>query len=438
MIMRYNRRKERGFSLLEMLLTTMIVSGLLVAVFNLLEDYAEKRLAESTAEYMENIALAVEDIIADPLYFQAAYDAADARPGDILELSLTDLTTGFGTIPGSTRLNENIRNRTPMGSEINILLRIADNPVDTTDSQAMEILVTTSEPIIDERARRAASAAGPYGGLLRDAGEPIRSSFASWRVTMADLAGTDWANGVAATPPVMNETAYLVHYRHMSFDESAGDYMFRVSVPGRPELNRMYTNLNMGTHNIMGTDNFDLSGNLDLQGRAMINGNARIQGNTIIERGNVTAANRYHADSIIVNGAGGGVTGNLTVDDAININLLNLSGQLNAQTAEFREGVDTTNQITADNILLQDGINSSGSINATRLQGNGSNPDIVIQGQMNASDYRTETLTVQSGNVGTLDTITDANLSVNGELRANDIGLGGVNVTTFGVCDRGC
>ena len=71
-------RQRKGFSLVEMLLTIMVVTGLLIAVFELLEDYVEKELAVATADYMENIALAVQDIVEDPAYFQEAYALADA------------------------------------------------------------------------------------------------------------------------------------------------------------------------------------------------------------------------------------------------------------------------------------------------------------------------------------------------------------------------
>ncbi|PCI01888.1 MAG: hypothetical protein COB76_00265 [Alphaproteobacteria bacterium] len=435
---RTHTRTQGGFSLLEMLLTVMIVSGLLVAVFNLLEEYAEKQLAESTAEYMENIALAVEDILVDPILFQQAYALADARPSDVLELSLNDLTSGFDGIPASTRLNENIRNRTPMGSEIDVILRIADNPAIDTDAQAMEIIVATRTPIIDERARRAAIAAGPYGGLLRDDNAPIESSFASWAVNLADLAGTAWVAAVAAEPPVENETAYLIHYRHMSFEESAGDYMFRISIPGRPELNRMFTNLNMGTHNIMGTDNFDIGGDLTLEGRALVNGDMRVVGATRINEGTVTAGQRIRSGSMTVNGTGGGVTGHLTVDDSVNISRLNISGQLNANTAELRQGLDTTNQVTVEDLQLLSGVASAGSVNATRLQGSGGSPNITVQGQINASNLTTNILAVQGGNVGTLDTIAAGDVIIGGELRAQNIGLGDANISTFGACDRGC
>lgn len=432
------QKNNHGFSLLEMLLTTMVFTGLLVAVFNLLEEYAEKRLAQSTSDYMENIALAVEDILSNPLYFQEVYALADARPSNVLEISLNDLTSGFGTIPASTRLNEDIRNRTPIGSGVDVLLRIADNTAIDTDAQAIEILVATDEPILDERVRRAATAAGPYGGVLNSAPGIIQSSFASWGVNLTDLAGTTWAAQVASTPPVANEESYLVHYRHMSFEESAGDYMFRISVPGRPELNRMFTNLNMGSHNIMGTDNLNLSGSLSLEGRAIINGDARVTGNTTINEGDVIASNRVTTANVIVNGTGGGVTGNFSVDDTINIGQVNLNGQLNAKTAELRLGVDSTGQITADKILMSGGIGSAGRINATRLQGSGGSPTVTVAGQMNASNLTTDALTIQNGNVGTLDTVASGDVSVGGELRANNIGMGTLNVNTFGTCDRGC
>lgn len=434
-----NRTHNKGFSLLEMLLTTMVVSGLLVAVFNLIEDYMEKQLAQNTADYMENIAMAVEDILSDPVHFQEAYNLADARPSNILELSLSDLVNGFGGVPASTRLNENIRNRTPLGAEIDVLMRISDNPSINTDSQSMEILVASHEPVILERARRAASAAGAYGGLLIDQADPIRSAFAGWRVNLASLAGTGWANAVSAEPPVENESAYLVHYRHVSFDESAGDYMFRVYVPGRPELNRMYTNLNMGTHNIMGADNLNLSGDLTLEGRAMVNGNMNVNGNVAMNQGDVIAGQRFSAGNVVVNGAGEGVRGNLTVDDSINISRVNLGGQLNAKTAELRAGVNSSGEITVDQLALQGGIGNAAQINATSLYGTGgSGPDLTIQGQMNAANYVTDGLNVQNGNVGTLDTIVEENAIVSGTVNSGNFGLNNVSVTTFGVCDKGC
>lgn len=428
----------KGFSLVEMLLTVMVVMGLLVAVFNLLEDYAETELARSTTKYMENIALAVQDIIDDPVYFQEVYAQANARPSDVLELTMADLVDGFGAIPGSTRLNENIRNQTPIGSEVTIMLRIADNPASDNDVQALEIIVATMDLILDERVRRAATEAGAYGGMLRDGSNQVTSAFASWSVNVNDLAGTAWAGRVAANPPTTEDGAYLVHYRHASFEDAAGDYMFRISIPGRPELNRMYTDLNMGTHNIMGTDNLNLSGNLTLDGGAMINRSVVTGGNTTVNKGDVIAGGRFQANSMQIKGTGSGVTGTLGVDDSINISRVNLNGVLNAETAELRGGVTSSSTLTTTALALRGGVTRAGQINATNLHGSGAKPDVIISGQLNSSRFNTQTLNVQNGNVGVLDAKIGGNATIGSRLNAPNIGFGNASVGTFGTCDEGC
>jgi type II secretory pathway pseudopilin PulG len=433
---KYNSNK--GFSLVEMLLTVMVVTGLLFAIFNLLEDYAEKELAQSTAEYMDNIALAVQDVIDDPLHFQTVYALADARANDVLEVTLNQVINGYDTIPASTRLNENVRDRNPLGAQIAILMRIADNPASTTDVQAMEIIVATTDRINDERLRLAATASGPYGGSVRVDGDPIESAFATWSLNPADFTGTNWANEMTANPASIDDGGYLVHYRYTSFEDSAGDYMFRVSIPGRPELNRMYGTLNMGGHNIMGADNVTTANDLILDGRALVNGQMRVGGNTSIQQGDVVAGNRFSTNNMAVRGLGGGVTGNLNVDDSITVQNLNLIGNLNAETANFRQGLNSTGNIATQQIEYQNGTTQTGRLNVTSLQGNGAGMNVDITGQLNASNFSTQNMTVQSGNVGTIDTVISNNLRVEGDVESTGMILNNLNVQTFGACDNGC
>lgn len=438
-MMRKNINKK-GFSLVEMLLTVMVVTGLLVAVFELLEDYVEKELAIATADYMENIALAVQDIVESPEYFQEAYALANARPSDTLELSFNDLVNGFGTIPASTRLNASVRERNPMGAGISVLLRIADNPADLTDIQSFDILVATNERIIDERLRRAATESGGYGGLIREAGDPIRNAFSSWEIPVSNFSGTTWANTVSTVPASIDEGGYLAHYRHVSFEDIAGDYMFRVSVPGRPDLNRMYTTLNMGNNNIMGTDNLDLSQDLNLRGQALVNGNVAVGGATRIQQGDVYAGQRFSATHAVVRGTGAGRTGNLTVDDSINMGRANMTGQINANEATMLGGLNTSNQVDSTIVRMHGGIASAGRIQATTLTSGGgaSRPNVNVSGTYAASDLRTGTLNVTAGNVGVMGALAQGSGSITGNVSAPVIGVDNLRVGTFGLCNRGC
>lgn len=432
-------RQRKGFSLVEMLLTIMVVTGLLIAVFELLEDYVEKELAVATADYMENIALAVQDIVENPTYFQEAYALADARPSDTLELSFNDLVEGFGTIPGSTRLNEMVRDRNPMGASISVLLRISDDPSDMSDVQAFDILVATNELIIDERLRRAATAAGGHGGLIREGSNSIRNAFASWEIPVNNFSGTAWASTVMSEPASIEEGGYLAHYRHVSFEDIAGDYMFRVSVAGRPDLNRMYTNLDMGSNNIMGTDNFALSNDALLKGQAIVDGNVSVAGATRINQGDVYAGQRFVANSAVVRGVGGGITGNLTVDNSIEIGSLDLSGQLNAENATMRGGFSTSNQVDTTKVYLYDGISSVGSgIQTKALISATGTTDIRSLGQVSTADLHAATLSVSSGTIGAENIVATGATYISGRVLSPTVASDDLAVGTFGACDKGC
>jgi hypothetical protein len=211
---------------------------------------------------------------------------------------------------------------------------------------------------------------------------------------------------MTANPASIDDGGYLVHYRYTSFEDSAGDYMFRVSIPGRPELNRMYGTLNMGGHNIMGADNVTTANDLILDGRALVNGQMRVGGNTSIQQGDVVAGNRFSTNNMAVRGLGGGVTGNLN--------------------------------IATQQIEYQNGTTQTGRLNVTSLQGNGAGMNVDITGQLNASNFSTQNMTVQSGNVGTIDTVISNNLRVEGDVESTGMILNNLNVQTFGACDNGC
>jgi Tfp pilus assembly protein PilE len=121
-----NIKHSQGFSILETLLTTVVVIGILLAIFNFFEDYAEKVLAKSTAKYFNSVSDAVEEMINNKNYFNIIYAMADAETNDILELNLNDLINGFGLVPNdiapSTVLNANLRQQTPLKTGVNIMV----------------------------------------------------------------------------------------------------------------------------------------------------------------------------------------------------------------------------------------------------------------------------------------------------------------------------
>ena len=96
-------------------------------------------------------------------------------------------------------------------------------------------------PIQPADAPRIASEAGAEGGTINTANNTAQGSYGGWSVSM---------NGYAN--PGAGHLAALVAY---SGGQLQSDYLYRVAVPGQPQLNTMQTNLNMGNNNVQNANN---------------------------------------------------------------------------------------------------------------------------------------------------------------------------------------
>jgi len=435
-----------GFSLLEMLLTVFIVAGLFIAILNVLQSYGERMLAKSTAEYIQTVSKSVDNILAIPAYYQALYRDADASPNNIIEIPFNNLINGFTTtsvpniaIPSSDILSAQYSNFTPLKTTISVILRVADN----VNGQAMEMMIVTNDRIENAKIERAADFLDGYGGVL-DNTSSANSSFAAWSIPFASFAGTVWSATVLSNPPSNANGIYLVYYKHRPFDDIAGDYLYRQAVLGKPELNRMYSALNMGNNNILGVDDLNTQGDLDVSAKVIINGNMRVGGNAILENSDLTAGELFSARNATIRGTGGGTTGNLNVQGNSNIDRLRSSARLEAQQASFEAGFDTSSDLRVDTAKVTNNITSQQNINVTNLSstagagGNGLN--IISGGQFNADSVTvTGGFNVNGSNdVGTLNAIARQNATFNGGVRADTISIGTLNTATFGRCDNGC
>ena len=438
-----NSSTQKGFSILETLLTTAVVVGVLLVVFNLFEDYAEKTLVRSTAKYLDDISLAVEEIVNDETYFNILYTLADAETNDVLELSINNLINGFGVvpnnIPASTILNSNVRQETPLKTGVEIMVRVADNPAITTDANALEIIIITDERVLVSRARSVASELGAYGGHYIDAADNIRNSFRSWEVDPAVLNDSTWAGLAATNPPSQANGAYIVHYKHKSYEDIAGDYLYRDLVVGSPELNQMNTDLNLGENNIVGVDNLEIDNDLTLGANAIVNGSVNISNATFTES-NFTAENQMTTGNALIRGNGSGVRGNFSVENSLSITNFSANGSVSANNATFSNGISTTGEVRSNGRLEFEQGFQANSVSVGNLRGrSGTTFDVNVGGDLKAADLTTNRLAVGgSGNIGAIDTQVSGNLGVTGDINVPSVGFGTLNVTTFGACDRGC
>lgn len=444
-----NKQTRSGFSLLETLLTTIVVATIFVIIFNIISDFAENTLARTTANYMNKLSGAVEEILENPENFQNIYAEADANANDVLELTVADLSSGFNAggafIAPSASINNNIRNNTPLRTGVEIMIRIADDPISNADVRALEIIIATSDRVKDTRVRKAASAAKIYGGSYREAGL-AQSAYASWSFNpLVTLNGTAWAATIATNPPDLGgEGTYLMHYKHMNIDDIAGDYLYRVAIPGSPEFNQIYTNLNMGGNDVLGADNINVTNDLNIDSKIISKGNASALNMTLTD-GNFTANRRLITSNATINGLGAGTTGNFTVQDRIlsspnpadPVSLtVDLTQNLSAVDANFTNGMNATTSLSVDEIADVDNITTQDMF-ITQLD-TISDVDLIVTNQLNIQGLDSQTLTVNTGDVGTVDASITNGVSVDAGINSSRITIDTLEVGDFGVCDNDC
>lgn len=99
-----------------------------------------------------------------------------------------------------------------------------------------------------------AHAGSGAGAIYASQPTVARGAFGSWQVTVADYTTSAAARNCSGTPAAAGNLMTL-----LPFDESglfgmtgAGEWLARNEIPGRPELNRMNTTLDMGDNRVVG------------------------------------------------------------------------------------------------------------------------------------------------------------------------------------------
>lgn len=435
MINKHKIHHENGFTLLEALLTTAILSGIFIIIIGILQNYSETILAKSTANYMNKISTSIEDILVNPEYFSQIYTLANSQPNKILEITTANIiagSIGSVTVPQTSYLNSNFKNTTPFKTGVQIMIRADTN-------NALEIIIATDALVDDQKVRTAAEYSRLNGGYYRN-GSVIKNAYNAWSFNPNVLAGSTWRGISTATPPTVAGGSYLFNYKHMAFDDVAGDYLYRIRVTGNGELNTLYGDLDMGNQNILGADNINPNGDVDFNTNAVVNGSMRVQGNSSFNDGNFNTYSPMTTNDAIVRGVGTGRRGNFDTQGTLNTTDLGVSQDINADQATFQSGANAPVSLSATSITSVNNINSN-NVNARQLQGAGGSEllDIDTNGQMNIQQVNTPTLTINGNNkVGVLDLQASNGATISGPVNSPKIVIDDLNVGTFGACDRGC
>lgn len=111
------------------------------------------------------------------------------------------------------------------------------------------VLSVGGQPIPPADAPRIASESGAAGGIVQ-ANNTAQGAYGGWTVPMAGY-----------TNPGTGHLAGLIGY---SNGQLQSDYLYRVAVPGQPQLNTMQTNLDMGANNINNVQNVNVNQDVTL------------------------------------------------------------------------------------------------------------------------------------------------------------------------------
>lgn len=424
---------QSGFSLLELLLSTFILSGLLLIVFGVMENYAQRVKAKSQAAYIDKIALSVKEILKNPNYYQAIYDEIAIRTPALIELTADDLLNGFMVgsvlIPPSNVLNANIQNNSE------IIIARADSGLKDT----LSVLVANTALVDVTNAKRISTFLKENGAIYDGTTSNIVNAFHSWNIPLSSINNTNIGTTINSSPPT-DDDVYYFHYSHVPFEYITGDYLYRTAVVGRPELNRMYGVLNMGNNSILGADDISTIGDVTLTSGAILNKSLTVNDNSDIQSGDLIVNDVLNTSNATIRGVAlSGQRGNLIVDGTININnTATVLTELNADNAVLKGGVTTTGTMNIENLNTDGSINTNNAFITTVKAGNGNTQDINVTNQIAVNTMTTDTINLQQGNIGVIDGIVNNGITLGGSISANRVEIDNLNTDTFGACDKGC
>ncbi|EJC4340466.1 shufflon system plasmid conjugative transfer pilus tip adhesin PilV [Escherichia coli] len=203
---------DKGFVLLEILAGLIIIGIATPMIYSEIEDWMNEQLYQSTARHADEYNIALRNYIADK--------GTSLSSGKITTTELIQkgyLNKGFSLSPFGQSYITGIRKNNLTGR--------------------LEILTCTSggQNIKEEGLRRIASQIKGLGGFMIQ-NNAVTGVFGSW---------SDQATNYQIT---CNKGHIAMLMAGKDLEES--DRLYRYSVPGRPDLNRMHTNIDMNNNNI--------------------------------------------------------------------------------------------------------------------------------------------------------------------------------------------
>lgn len=431
-----NVYQQKGFSLLEMLLSVGVIGFIALGFVQMTKDFIDEKQSISAAEHINVIHEAAYDFIMDTSTnnFAGIHGALANNTGQ--EILFADLIAG-------NYLDAGFNQRNSFGRDV----RVIAYRVNGGGTDVLQILTTTSgAPINQAQALQIAQNLGGKGGLwLEIAGDPtgrynnnaVVGTYGMWTVPENALATT--LGSAITAPDTQGQTAHVTAYSFVNFENELGDYLYRTNVPGSTLSNRMAVNIDMSNNNLRGVDDLVIAGTLTVDDVADFRGSARV-GGALSVIGDITTNGDVESQNGLVTT---GAATPINIDDDFTSDVIRFTGtggiqRINSSDSQFN--TLSTIELSASDIGVDAvDVNNVGSFLAVDVDVD----DISITG----ANARFEVGQVNGG--GTLDVTGDIDTqSVGGaaQFTSNGVDINGIAflpTITFSpggsfTCDSGC
>ncbi|MBE0469825.1 MAG: shufflon system plasmid conjugative transfer pilus tip adhesin PilV, partial [Methyloprofundus sp.] len=280
------QQRQQGFTLIELVAVLFIMSIISVTVYQFQKNDFEERKVAIAAGHLQSVSKAANAYIRDN-YSAIMSLATDSQPVIIRVsdlISTNYLQAGYSSVNGY--------------QQATCALVLQPSPGQLTGLVVTQGGQELNDFLLSNLVSRIGASAG---GIYTDTPGAIIGSRGSWAISHANYGnnthlGEDCAGN---TQPVTMEPGRAHVALWFENNDLTAGFLYREEIPGRPELNRMSTHLDMAGHDLTGASTVSATDAFDMGGTTIIDSSRNLVNiDSIFASGNLEVAGNLEARTI--------------------------------------------------------------------------------------------------------------------------------------------